>query len=348
MCNRAIRDVLLALGGLVVLALILGYSPPGCAPTDPQPPNPDGPPTPALKPVDYFRRPWDSEDRVAWRVTQHVARLSQIAYDDSPKADEEIKALGFTDVKAIVRGPMAAYVASGGDVTVIAFRGTDNDAGDWIANLNVLLRETPHGSIHAGFAGAYDTLRADILDALEGHKATYLWITGHSLGGALAVVCAYDLVETERRMPTGLITFGQPMVATDALAAYLDQKLRHRYVHVVNEHDIVPRVPPFFAHCGTLVWFIDGEVRWSKPKEQIYTASPDKVPTADEKGELAPVSPPEFEQIKGQIRARKAIPKSRPDEPQRYEGDVPLLRDHPIAHYLEKVQASFKMLATKP
>ena len=258
-----------------------------------------------------------------------------------------MRPLGFTGVQSIVRGSMVAYIVSVDDVMVIAFRGTD-DAGDWIANLNVLPRSTPHGDIHDGFAAAYDTLRSAIVGAVKRDTPKHLWITGHSLGGALALVCAYDLIENEKVTPQGLITFGQPMVASEKLARYLDGALLGRFAHVVNEHDIVPRIPPFFAHCGSLVWFIDGEVRWSVPKRQVYATVANKLPTAGEKGEIEPVSQPEFERIKAQARSRKAIPKSRPDEPQKYEGNLPFLSDHPIGIYIDKVRELFKMFGQEP
>ena len=56
------------------------------------------------------------------------------------------------------------------------------------------------------------------------------------------------------------------MVARKQLADHLNTLLLGRYAHFVNEADIVPRVPPTFTHCGSLVWFTGGIIKRSKPK----------------------------------------------------------------------------------
>src|SRR3954447_3446345 len=101
------------------------------------------------------------------------------------------------------------------------------------------------GGVHAGFSQAYATMRDDIRRLVHEHRPRYVWLTGHSLGGALAVVCAQDLHAIDPSYPFGIITFGQPMVATTALANHLHESLGGRLVHFANREDPVPRVPPF-------------------------------------------------------------------------------------------------------
>jgi alpha-beta hydrolase superfamily lysophospholipase len=92
----------------------------------------------------------------------------------------------------------------------------------------------------------------------QGAPATLL-ITGHSLGGALATLCAADVAESWARSPVQhrprivLHTFGSPRVG-DAifaarLAAHVPTALRF-----VAGLDIVPSVPLVamgYAHAGT-------------------------------------------------------------------------------------------------
>ena len=54
-----------------------------------------------------------------------------------------------------------------------------------------------HAQVHHGFLSAYDSIRPQLLtlldQVLEGEEQPWtLCLTGHSLGGALATLCAYD------------------------------------------------------------------------------------------------------------------------------------------------------------
>lgn len=83
-------------------------------------------------------------------------------------------------------------------------------------------------------------------------KNQEVWLTGHSLGGALAVILAATL--RENGVPVhGLYTFGAPRVGDKEFAKQLNRGLRNKsHWRVVNEGDLVPHVPmePFFCHAG--------------------------------------------------------------------------------------------------
>ena len=74
-----------------------------------------------------------------------------------------------------------------------------------------------------------------------------LWITGHSLGGALAVLAAarlaLDIDKSIYKSINGLYTFGQPRVGNRVFVKALDEEIKPRYFRFVNDNDIVPRVP---------------------------------------------------------------------------------------------------------
>jgi hypothetical protein len=184
---------------------------------------------------------------------------------------------------------------------VIVFRGTD-DKADWFVNLNAFSSPSSHGAIHQGFFNAYQGLTSQIVTLIKMNHQKHLWITGHSLGGALALICAYDLAANENYEIDGVITFGQPMVAHKQLADYIGEKLSGRYAHYVNESDVVARVAPGYSHCGSLVWFTNGGIKQSKPKRKLVGA------TEKEKGghfreEAArPLSDVEFNELKDDLR----------------------------------------------
>lgn len=320
----------------IAFAVYVAFQPPGCEQTDKEPKRPDGPPKPPMTSVERLRAAWDSEGPADWPVTELLASISNIAYQTPPAAKTSYGDLGFKQVSPFIVDSMAVYVVASEDVAVIAFRGTD-DPADWLVNLNALSTPTLHGDMHKGFADAYKTLKAQITDVLRQQQRKHLWVTGHSLGGALAVVCAYDLIENEKLALDGVITFGQPMVAGKRLGDYLDKLLLGRYAHVVNDADIVPRVPPGYSHCGSLVWFTDDGIRRSKPKRPVVGAPPDEPIKADEDAPK-PLTNAEFEKMKASLKQRKE-PEKRPDGRPIYQGNTPWLRDHSMSLYIDKVRS---------
>ena len=80
-----------------------------------------------------------------------------------------------------------------------------------------------------------------------------VWVTGHSLGGALAVLLAATMRESNLPVD-GLYTFGAPRVGDKSFADRLDRALEGAaHWRVVNEGDLGPHVPfeAFFSHGGT-------------------------------------------------------------------------------------------------
>lgn len=90
-------------------------------------------------------------------------------------------------------------------------------------------------------------------------KLEALFITGHSLGAAMATLAAARLFTDSRysdvrRLLRGVYTFGQPMVGDAAFAARAEELFGDRYFRFVYANDIVPRLPPLstghFVHFG--------------------------------------------------------------------------------------------------
>lgn len=301
--------------------------------------EPDGP-KPALpdSAIERLRLTWDSEAPANWPVAETLAVLSETAYLPPVEAEKEFRQLGFSQIMPIVAGSMIGYIVSGEDVTVIVFRGTDfTEISDWFANAGITPTDTPHGQIHRGFYNAYLSMESQIDQILAERNTKHLWVTGHSLGGALALVCAYDLVGNDQREVDGVITFGQPLVARQQLAGYFDKLLLGKYARFVNGDDVVARIPSSHAPCGSLVWFTADGVRRSKPKQAVYGApGPPEVP-ADEDVEIKPLSDEEFEEL--QARWEKANkPVRLPDGTEVYQATSPLIDDHSMSLYLEKIR----------
>jgi triacylglycerol lipase len=329
---------LLLLAG-IVYGVYIACSSPGREDTVAEGDRPE-PKPPVAGPLEPLRMPWDSEAYADWPVAELLASMSEASYLPPVDVDPAFRELGFKQVMPVVDGSMIGYVASADDVTVVVIRGTDNGV-DWIVNLAVGSMQTPKGPIHKGFYNAYQPLKPQIVKLVNAAKPKHLWITGHSLGGALAVVCAYDLIENEKLEVDGVITFGQPMIAKPQLAKHLDSALLGRFAHYVNGNDIVARVPPHFSHCGSLVWFTESGVKRSKPNRIAFGASETDEPTKASNEEPEPLSDREFEQLKAELRAEAQVERS-PDGTPIYKGNSTWVRDHGMELYLQKIRGVAK------
>ena len=185
-----------------------------------------------------------------------------------------------------------------GRVVILAYRGTEPATlGNWLADADVgsasLVLDGEVLSVHSGF---YRNLRAtqwgvinELHLALRGRSLSNpekdleypmqsLYVTGHSLGGAMAVLFSLSIAgNAEQRAIAdklrAVYTFGQPLTAGEPLpdvARVVAQKVfRH-----VNARDPVPALPPLawgrFAHFGHEYRFTNGEWKASdKPVAQL-------------------------------------------------------------------------------
>lgn len=296
------------------------------------------PPGPALSAYEQMQEPWNAADAADWRVADYLAQFSLAAYGGLPEFKEVASDHGLTFVQPFESRTMMAYAAWKDAVMVLAFRGSNPELEDWIINCDCLIPDpTEDGGIHAGFNQVYVKMKADIQALLQKHRPRFLWITGHSLGGALATTCARDLVSQNRLQPYGVMTFGQPMIATLALAERLHTRLGGRFVHFANRADPVPRLPSFsYRHFGSLAMFTEEGIRrrWDVYQERPDRRSRDKLP--DERGDLLPMHPHELRELQRNIqeeRRRRTQPASGG-----YEWTVPSLAAHSMELYHANVK----------
>ena len=142
------------------------------------------------------------------------------------------------------------------DFAVIAFRGTVFKC-DWEKNFAYThksatqLHSKLKGKMHQGFSERALDIWPSLLQALE--KAvgkTYkgkIYFTGHSLGGALALLLATKMAYTTQRPPHHLrvITFSAPRVGNPTLTQAIYQKIPQiDILNFINTYDPVPKVPP--------------------------------------------------------------------------------------------------------
>ena len=152
------------------------------------------------------------------------------------------------------------------DCVIIAFRGTDSirdwitDADFWRTQFSIRAGEDM-AEVHSGFLAAFDSILPKLTEHLNeivvGTRTVF--ITGHSLGGALAILCALEMQRRNFNVAQ-VYTFGQPRVGNAAFKRLYDAVLGDRTFRVVYQEDIVPRVPhlpsfmDFYRHCGQEVF----------------------------------------------------------------------------------------------
>ncbi len=260
--------------------------------------------------ADLHTVPSDDPKKTSWRASHALALASQLAYEPDDDIKKQAKTWGFADVEPIHAESMAAFVASDDDVLLVAFCGT-NGTKDWISNLNAYPSPYQTGHIHKGFHEGFLSLKSKLGKEIERQKkdSQKVWVTGHSLGGALATVFLLEYGDATDLDIAGAITFGQPMVVDEALATEFCLKHYGKLTRFINQDDLVARVPPNFEHVGHLIWFKDDETIEIRP-EPIVIKSMNAEPTITKPvvpDALKPLTEKEFEALK-----RSLSPQSQP------------------------------------
>ena len=132
---------------------------------------------------------------------------------------------------------------------VVAFRGTD-DLVDW--NNNIKSMQTPFnecGLVHTGFNITYQSIKEELFLYLD-DLSLPIFVTGHSLGAALATLLTAELMD--RDLFDSCYTFGSPRVGDAVFANAFNNKPIYR---VINNCDIITTVPICipnisYQHCG--------------------------------------------------------------------------------------------------
>ena len=195
-----------------------------------------------------------------------LALCSQLAYEKPNIIQQKMLEQGFqsefitSGSKKSAKDPdTQLFIGHSGSVIVMAFRGTSN-IRDWMTDAKIDFVNIPHGKVHRGFNDALDSVWKELTKTLEQTQvyAQSLWITGHSLGGALAALAAARLALDMHKPINGLYTFGQPRVGDRQFSREIDIELKPRYFRFVNNNDIVTRIPTRFGdykHAGSVRFF---------------------------------------------------------------------------------------------
>lgn len=127
---------------------------------------------------------------------------------------------------------------------LISFSGTQNIKHVLNYDLNFLEAEwQPKGKVHSGFVKRSIKLMDQIEYFIKENDDFIL--SGHSLGGAVAVLCA-SRITTNGKNVAGVYTFGTPKIGNeDFREYYIDQNLWEKTKNYVTPRDFVKKLPPF-------------------------------------------------------------------------------------------------------
>jgi len=214
------------------------------------------------------------------------AKLSWLAYFSRDEIREVLKSWNFTKFRFFDLGFTQAFIVADAEKIILTFRGTDC-MKDWLGNFDIDLVGGPFsGRVHEGFSRSLSLIWKDIqmtfellqprvtatkAGMIQGNlkeaTAPSLWVTGHSLGAALATLSVARLREKDQ-MVHGLYTFGSPRVGDRKFQEEYNNDFRSKTFRFVNKNDVVTRVPMrtlFYSHVGQLFYIDDQQTIHTDP-----------------------------------------------------------------------------------
>jgi hypothetical protein len=204
-----------------------------------------------------------------------LARACELAYHAEPEGSARFRTELELEAQLISVDNTQVYAGQSDQSVVVAFRGSEapttlDGLKDWLltnANNYLILPEGRAGTdfaaagvgarFHRGFLEALEKVWEPlfaVVDRALTTKERPLWITGHSLGGALALLAAWrfqrNFIEVHE-----VVTFGAPMIGNDAAAKAFERVFPAKIFRYVDLEDAVPHLPSVsllanaYTHC---------------------------------------------------------------------------------------------------
>lgn len=209
------------------------------------------------------------------RNARFLAAAADLAYYSQAEGESKFRdELGLAGRLVSVDNTQA-WIATNDDHLVVAFRGTEKPTAieglkDWLLTNAMNLLVVPEGRLgtdlaaagvgarfHQGFVEAIAEIWPAVLSGVEEEMAKAerpLWVTGHSLGGALALFAAW-LFTRKMINVHQIYTFGAPMIGNQVAIDAFNREFKGKLFRYTNQPDPVPRLPMYsllaneFVHC---------------------------------------------------------------------------------------------------
>jgi triacylglycerol lipase len=273
-----------------------------------------------------------------------LAKACDLAYLGEPLGPERFRSELGLEAKLISVDNTQVYVAQNEESIMVAFRGSEapttlDGFKDWLltnANNYLILPAGQSGTefvaagvgarFHRGFLDALETVWAPLSAAVNeaiASKERPVWVTGHSLGGALALLAAWRFNRNFVALRE-VVTFGSPMIGNAAASEAFARELPVKIFRYIDIEDLVPHLPSVslvanaYSHCSNEVSM--GAVQAAAAALSEFAGGQPSLP-----GEDAGLGPAAVDHIWGMVESRIA--------------------SHMIANYQARVEAKIKELA---
>lgn len=186
----------------------------------------------------------DYKENFDINVAKWLLEFSALIYteDEQTILKELEKCKSFKLEKTIIVDNVECMILSKDDILIIAFSGTKiEELDDIITDVKFWYESFENFKIHKGFIDYYKKIKFSVLKKvieLEKQKERKIYWTGHSLGGALAVLFGFVYSK-------GVVyTFGQPKIGSREFSKTCDEKIK--IYRIFNDIDLIPKLPPGF------------------------------------------------------------------------------------------------------
>lgn len=205
---------------------------------------------------------------IEFQLYKNLVYLCSAVYEDGAPLGGEYEKYPYTPYECNEQKQAYIYTSQENRTQILAIRGTDSFK-DMVTDVKYVktYNEELGMYVHRGFndiaTDIWNIVKEDIVDDPEWK----LYITGHSLGGALAVLCGMFALKAGNASLNKVVTFGQPKLTNGKGCAVAQELTKDKVVRIANESDIITRIPykspityfnqGFYRHFGIHIHIYD-------------------------------------------------------------------------------------------
>ncbi|WP_299546170.1 lipase family protein [uncultured Tateyamaria sp.] len=163
-------------------------------------------------------------------------------------------------------------------VIFVVFRGSESSPHDWINNINHRMVDAPghlggttNIRVHLGFWASLDSRYPEIAAKVKSRRNNNqkVFLSGHSLGGALATLCAYRFARAEPIPVDGVYTFGGPRVGNHKFREAYEHHVEGPTFRWVNNKEFAAYLPISDNFGVDEVYYHVGQLNFIEPDESV-------------------------------------------------------------------------------